>query len=99
MSTAQKQAASAATVSPRSPPLVDEQGPIPVFPPQTVDPALGCVPPLSDEEQAARASALARALDAIAAITDETDDDERWAGMMRDLDGCRPHRKLFEGMY
>lgn len=79
--------------------LVDAEGPIPVLPLETVDPALGCVPPLSDAQQAVRDSALASALDAIAAITGETDDDERCAEMRRDLDECRPHRKLFEGVY
>jgi hypothetical protein len=80
-------------------PLVDAEGPIPTFPRRTVDPALGAVPPLSEEEQAARASAVGRAMKVIASITDETDTDERWAEIMRDLDACRPHRKLFEGMY
>ncbi len=84
----------------RSDQLTDAEGPIPTFPRRTVDPALGAVPELSDEERSARASAVARAMEAIADITDETDhDDELWKEAMRDIDACRGPRKLFEGMY
>ena len=50
-------------------------------------------------ERAARAAAVARAMEAIAHITDETDTDELFAEAMRDIDACRGPRTLFEGMY
>lgn len=89
------------TVSPETEeiPLCDEDGPIPTFPSVAVDPATGRILPMSEEERAARRSAALRAIKAISQITDETDTDEIWQEMMRDLDAQRPHRKLFEGMY
>ena len=80
-------------------PLCDEEGPIPMFPPVAVDPATGRILPISDEERAARRSASLRATRAISQITDETDTDEIWQEVYRNIDEDRPHRKLFEGMY
>lgn len=45
--------------------------------------------PLADEERLARSEALARALDEIAAITDETDTDAMWEAFKRGLDEDR----------
>jgi hypothetical protein len=54
---------------------------------------------LTDQARRARSEALGRALDEIAAMTDETDTDEVWQEVMRDIDETRPHRPLFEGSY
>jgi hypothetical protein len=80
-------------------PLCDAEGPIPTFPPLPVDPATGRLLPMFDEEQAARRAAAIRAIKVISQITDETDTDERWEEVYRNIDTGRPHRKLFEGMY
>jgi hypothetical protein len=77
--------------------LADAAGPIPAFGPAAVD-EHGRIA-LTDEEWEARRAAAVRALDAIAAITDETDTDETWREVFRGIDAGRPHRKLFEGMY
>ncbi|MEO6811248.1 MAG: hypothetical protein ABI353_19230 [Isosphaeraceae bacterium] len=53
--------------------------------------------PLDSHERAAQSEALARALDDIDAITDETDTDETWAAVFQGIDAGRPHRTLFEG--
>jgi hypothetical protein len=76
--------------------LADATGPIPAFGPAVVDEHGRIV--LADEEWEARRAAALRALDVIAAITDETDTDETWREVFRGIDGGRPHRKLFEGM-
>lgn len=78
--------------------LCDEQGPIPVFPPAALD-SDGRLLPISEEERKARADAAIRALKALSQISDETDTDEGWAEVYRDLDAQRPHRPLFEGQY
>ena len=78
--------------------LRDELGPIPVFPPRALD-EHGRLIPLSDEERKARAEAAVRALKAIEKITDESDTEETWAEVFRDLDAGRPHRPLFKGFY
>jgi|GEM_PF-1084450 len=77
--------------------LADAAGPIPAFGPAAVD-ERGRIALTAEEWEARRAAAL-RALDAIAAITDETDTDETWREVFRGIDEGRPHRKLFEGMY
>jgi hypothetical protein len=77
--------------------LADAAGPIPAFGPAAVDEHGRIV--MADEEWEARRAAAVRALDAIAAITDETDTDETWRAVFRGIDEGRPHRKLFEGMY
>jgi hypothetical protein len=77
--------------------LADAAGPIPAFGPAAVDERGRIV--LANEEWEARRAAALRALDAIAAITDETDTDETWREVFRGIDEGRPHRKLFEGMY
>lgn len=78
--------------------LRDAAGPIPTFPPRAFD-EQGRLIPISPEEREARAAAAIRAIDVIANITDENDDDESWREILRDLDAHRPHRPLFEGMY
>ncbi len=55
--------------------------------------------PHSEAERRARSAELARALDEIDAITDETDTDATWAEVYRGIDAERPHRPLFEGLY
>lgn len=67
------------------------------IPPAAIDPATGRLLPLSDRERASRSAALARTLDDIAGIADETDADETWAEVFRGIDAGRPHRPLFEG--
>jgi hypothetical protein len=65
----------------------------------TVDLATGRLQPLTDQARRARSEALGRALDEIAAMTDEADTDEVWRDVMRGIDETRPHRPLFEGSY
>src|SRR4051812_23757991 len=55
------------------PPLSDDEGPIPRFPPLPVDPVTGRLLPMSDEEREARRAAAIRAIKAIGQITDETE--------------------------
>ncbi len=80
-------------------PLIDAEGPIPSFPPLTLDPATGRLLPMSEDERAARRLAAIRAIKALSQMTDETDSDEIWEQVYRNIDAGRPHRKLFEGMY
>jgi hypothetical protein len=60
--------------------------------------ATGRVLPITPEEQAQKARAMAAFVDRMLAMPDE---DPPGAGeaAMRDLDAQRPHRKLFEGLY
>ena len=60
--------------------------------------ATGRVRPISAEEQARNAQAIAAFVDLMLAMPDE-DPPGAWEEAMRDLDEHRPHRKLFEGMY
>jgi hypothetical protein len=55
--------------------------------------------PQSEAERRARSEELARALDELDAITDETDTDAIWSEVFRGIDAERPHRPLFEGQY
>jgi excisionase family DNA binding protein len=68
-------------------------------PPAAIDPATGRLLPMSDAQRKARSEALGRALDAMAAMTDETDTDLAWRDVFRGIDEGRPHRPLFEGEY
>jgi hypothetical protein len=80
------------------PPLCDEQGPIPTFPPRQLD-EHGRLIPLSPEERKARCEAAIRALKAIRSRPDEDPPDIE-EQMMRGIDANRPPgRKLFEGYY
>jgi hypothetical protein len=79
--------------------LADELGPIPSFPPLALDPATGRVLPVTDEEMVARRDAAVRMLAALERLTDESDTDENWREVYRNIDSCRPHRPLFEGLY
>ena len=67
--------------------------------PNTIDLKTGRLLPLTDEQRKARSEALARALDEIDEITDETDTDETWRNIFRSIDEGRPDRPLFEGQY
>ena len=60
--------------------------------------ATGRVRPISAEEQALNAQAIAAFVDLMLAMPDE-DPPGAWEEAMRDLDAQRPHRKLFEGHY
>jgi hypothetical protein len=60
--------------------------------------ATGRVRPISIEEQARNARAIATFVDLMLAMPDE-DPPGAWEEAMRDLDAHRPHRKLFEGLY
>ncbi|MGP0065459.1 MAG: hypothetical protein ACLQGP_17885 [Isosphaeraceae bacterium] len=60
--------------------------------------ATGRVRPLSAEEQAQNARAIADLVERMLAMPDE-DPPGAWEEAMRDLDAHRPHRKLFEGLY
>jgi hypothetical protein len=79
--------------------LVDEMGPIPSFPPLSLDPLTGRVIPLSREEIEARRDAALRMLKVLDQITDENDTDENWREVYRNIDAFRPHRPLFKGLY
>ena len=59
----------------------------------------GRVRPLSIEAQQQRNDSAIQALDVVEEIVDETDSDEVWREVFRDIDASRPHRKLFEWMY
>jgi hypothetical protein len=54
--------------------------------------------PITPEEQARDAKAIAALVDRMLAMPDE-DPPGAWEEAMRDLDEQRPHRKLFEGLY
>ncbi len=58
----------------------------------------GRVRPISAEEQARNAQAIADLVERMLAMPDE-DPPGAWEEAMRDLDAHRPHRKLFEGLY
>jgi hypothetical protein len=60
--------------------------------------ATGRVLPITPEEQARNARAIAELVDRMLAMPDE-DPPGAWEEAMRDLDAQRPHRKLFEGLY
>ena len=77
--------------------LYDDTGPIPEFQAgrrflvRTDPPHFRGTAPL-DERRPSE-------LRAISEITDETDTDDRWEEIYRNIDDSRPHRKLFEEMY
>jgi hypothetical protein len=58
----------------------------------------GGVRPISAEEQAVNARAVAELVERMLTMPDE-DPPGAWEEAMRDLDAHRPHRKLFEGLY
>ncbi len=60
--------------------------------------ATGRVLPITKEEQAQNARAVAAFVEKMLAMPDE-DPPGAWEEAMRDLDAHRPHRKLFEGLY
>jgi hypothetical protein len=60
--------------------------------------AKGRFRPITREEQALKAQAVAAFVDKMLAMPDE-DPPGAWEEAMRDLDAHRPHRKLFEGLY
>lgn len=67
--------------------------------PNAVGLKTGRLLPLTEAQRKARSEALARALDEIDEITDETDTDETWRDIFRSIDEGRPDRPLFEGQY
>jgi hypothetical protein len=60
--------------------------------------ATGRVVPITPEEQARDARAIADLVERMLAMPDE-DPPGAWEEAMRDLDAQRPHRRLFEGLY
>ena len=60
--------------------------------------ATGRVLPITPEEQAQDAKAIAAFVELVFALPDD-DPPGAWEEAMRDLDAQRPHRKLFEGLY
>ncbi len=54
--------------------------------------------PITPEEQARDARAIAELVERMLAMPDE-DPPGAWEEAMRNLDAQRPHRKLFEGLY
>jgi hypothetical protein len=60
--------------------------------------ARGRILPITPEEQARNARAIAALIEEMMAMPDE-DPPGAWEEAMRDLDAHRPHRKLFEGYY
>ena len=72
--------------------LVDELGPIPSFPPLSLDPETGRMIPLSQAELEARRDAALRMLKVLHTITDEHDTDENWREACRNIDAPSGHR-------
>jgi hypothetical protein len=60
--------------------------------------ATGRVVPITAEEEARNARAVASFVERMLAMPDE-DPPGAWEEAMRDLDAQRPYRKLFEGLY
>ena len=60
--------------------------------------ARGRILPITPEEQARNARAIAAFIERMQGMPDE-DPPGAWEEAMRDLDAHRPHRKLFEGLY
>jgi hypothetical protein len=60
--------------------------------------AKGRILPITPEQQARDARAIAAFIERMQAMPDE-DPPGAWEEAMRDLDAHRPHRKLFEGYY
>jgi len=60
--------------------------------------ATGRVVPITPEEQARDARAIADLVERMLAMPDENPPGA-WEEAMRDLDAQRPHRRLFEGLY
>jgi hypothetical protein len=60
--------------------------------------ASGRILPITPEEQARNARAIAETIKWMMAMPDD-DPPGAWEEAMRDLDAHRPHRKLFEGYY
>jgi hypothetical protein len=61
-------------------------------------PVTGRVFPITREEQARNARAIADLVDLMLAMPDE-DPPRAWEKAMRELDARRPHTNLFEGFY
>lgn len=81
-------------------PAADPQEQVPASSPRykSANDATGRVLPITPEEQARNARAVAAFVERMLAMPDE-DPPGAWEEAMRDLDGHRPHRKLFEDMY
>jgi hypothetical protein len=62
------------------------------------DPITGRRFPITPEEQARNARAIAAFVELMLSMPDE-DPPGAWEEAMRNLDANRPHRKLFEGLY
>jgi hypothetical protein len=75
-----------------------EQAPAPSPRYKPANDATGRILPITPEEQARNARAIAALVERMLAMPDE-DPPGAWEEAMRDLDAHRPHRKLFEGMY
>jgi hypothetical protein len=60
--------------------------------------ARGRILPITPEQQARNAKAIAAFIERMRAMPDD-DPPGAWEEAMRDLDAHRPHRKLFEGYY
>jgi hypothetical protein len=60
--------------------------------------ARGRILPITPEEQARDARAIADLIEQMKAMPDDAPPGA-WEEAMRDLDAHRPHRKLFEGLY
>jgi hypothetical protein len=60
--------------------------------------ARGRILPITPEEQARNARAIAAFIERMKVMPDD-DPPGAWEEAMRDLDAHRPHRKLFEGYY
>jgi hypothetical protein len=66
--------------------------------PLSCNDAKGYLLPITTEEQARDAKAVADLVERMFVMPDE-DPPGAWEDAMRDLDALRPHRKLFEGLY
>lgn len=79
--------------------MSDDRGPIPTFPPVSLDPLTGQILPMSEAEMAARRDAMARTIELMRTWPDD-DPPGTTREFMRGIDSHRaPGTKLFEGMY
>lgn len=60
---------------------------------------VGRLLPRTDEQKKENAERSRQSIARMRQMTDESETDEMWSEIYRNIDAERPHRKLFEGMY